>query len=203
MSEAWPDSGWERRRLTLSGRYERVGLECLAARGFRSVTMDDIAGAAGVSARTLFRYFPSKEDILLAVPRRGVAMSVSTIESLEPSDQPLLAAWRALCDSFWGVSVDVEMLTLWRRAAVEAPEVHARVRGERMEAHLDALSDYMARSLGGGVKNEVRNRLYAGLLTGAEAGLIELWGRSRLSRKQLFAAAEEAFRRIDLTLHVS
>lgn len=203
MSDAWPDSGWERRRLTLSTRYERVALECLAARGFRSVTMDDIAAQAGVSARTLFRYFPSKEDILLAVPRRGLAMSVRTIAHLEPSDQPLRTAWNAMCDSFWGVSVDVAMLTLWRRAAIEAPEVHARVRGERMEAHLDALSDYMARSLGGGTRNEVRNRLYAGLLTGAEAGLIELWGRTKLSRKQLFAAAEDAFRRIDLTVHVS
>ena len=34
----------------------------LTTRGFRSVTMDDIAGEAGVSRRTIYMYFPSKNS---------------------------------------------------------------------------------------------------------------------------------------------
>jgi len=38
----------------------------LASRGFRGVTMDDVAREAGVSRRTVYMYFPSKEDVGLS-----------------------------------------------------------------------------------------------------------------------------------------
>lgn len=38
----------------------------LAARGFRKLTMDDIAAEAGVSRRTIYMYFPSKEEVGLS-----------------------------------------------------------------------------------------------------------------------------------------
>ncbi len=81
-----PMSGWERRRSILVGGYERIALELFAERGYRSVTVDDIAAEAGVSTRTLFRYFPTKEDCLLGFPRRGMAAEVAMIEALEPSE---------------------------------------------------------------------------------------------------------------------
>ncbi len=40
-----------------------------AERGFAATTIDDIAATAGVSRRTFFRYFPTKEDVVLD-PRR-------------------------------------------------------------------------------------------------------------------------------------
>jgi mycofactocin system transcriptional regulator len=43
---------------------ERVGLELFARDGFEETTMDDIAGALGIGRRTVFRYFPSKNDIV-------------------------------------------------------------------------------------------------------------------------------------------
>ena len=46
---------------------ERVALLALrhfAADGYEATTMDDIAAIAGVGRRTLFRYFPSKPDLV-------------------------------------------------------------------------------------------------------------------------------------------
>lgn len=42
---------------------EQAAFALFAARGFEATTVDDIAAAAGISRRTLFRYFPSKADI--------------------------------------------------------------------------------------------------------------------------------------------
>ncbi len=42
----------------------RVALDLFVARGFDQVTMSEIAEAASVSRRTLFRLFPSKSDLV-------------------------------------------------------------------------------------------------------------------------------------------
>lgn len=42
----------------------RVALHLFATRGFEKTTVDDIAGELGIGRRTLFRYFPSKNDMV-------------------------------------------------------------------------------------------------------------------------------------------
>jgi AcrR family transcriptional regulator len=44
----------------------RAARELFAERGYHATTLPDIAEAADVSTRTIFAYFPSKEDILFA-----------------------------------------------------------------------------------------------------------------------------------------
>jgi TetR/AcrR family transcriptional regulator, regulator of mycofactocin system len=53
-----------RRRLTSRGELEHVAFELFDAGGFDRTTVDDIAAAAGISRRTFFRYFPSKNDVV-------------------------------------------------------------------------------------------------------------------------------------------
>ncbi|MEO9221609.1 MAG: mycofactocin system transcriptional regulator [Mycobacteriaceae bacterium] len=52
-----------RRPCTTRTGISRLGLELFATHGFDETSMDEIADAAGISRRTLFRYFPSKNDI--------------------------------------------------------------------------------------------------------------------------------------------
>nr|WP_276602711.1 TetR/AcrR family transcriptional regulator [Nannocystis pusilla] len=54
----------------------------LTTRGFRSVTMDDIAGEAGVSRRTVYMYFPSKEEVGLSSIDRVVAQTYAWLAAL-------------------------------------------------------------------------------------------------------------------------
>ena len=52
-----------RRRSTTQDHITDVALELFAARGFEAVSVDDVAAAAGIARRTVFRYYASKNAI--------------------------------------------------------------------------------------------------------------------------------------------
>jgi AcrR family transcriptional regulator len=56
----------ERKRRETLQRISEVALELFIAKGYEATTLDEIAAAAGISRRTFFYYFDSKEDILHA-----------------------------------------------------------------------------------------------------------------------------------------
>ncbi|MGX9674419.1 mycofactocin system transcriptional regulator [Mycobacterium sp. HM-7] len=83
-----------RRRSTTRDHITHVALELFATRGFDDVSVDDVALAAGISRRTLFRYFSSKN----AIPWADFDASLTNLRDLlnaVPHDVPLDAALRS------------------------------------------------------------------------------------------------------------
>jgi mycofactocin system transcriptional regulator len=52
-----------RRPATTRAQISHVGLELFARQGFDATGVEEVAAAAGISRRTLFRYFASKSDV--------------------------------------------------------------------------------------------------------------------------------------------
>src|SRR3546814_11302082 len=76
-------------RMTTVEAIEKAALELLAERGFADTSVEDIAAAAGISRRTFFRYFDSKNDI----PFGNFAAFLRQPEgwlAAQPADRPLL-----------------------------------------------------------------------------------------------------------------
>jgi AcrR family transcriptional regulator len=55
----------ERKKRQTRETIARVAVTLFAARGFDAVTVADVARAADVSEKTVFNYFPAKEDLVL------------------------------------------------------------------------------------------------------------------------------------------
>ena len=56
----------ERKRRETSHRIAEAGLNAFLANGYDATTLDEIAAAAGISRRTFFHYFKSKDEVLFA-----------------------------------------------------------------------------------------------------------------------------------------
>lgn len=56
----------EAKKRELKGELSRAGIRLFSKRGFAETTIDDIVDPLGVSKRTFFRYFATKEDVVFA-----------------------------------------------------------------------------------------------------------------------------------------
>jgi AcrR family transcriptional regulator len=87
----------ERKRHETSERIIEQGLRLFVKNGYEATTLEAIAEAAGISRRTFFYYFKSKEDILLAAHDSGFREALRPAMLDEPSDQtPLEAVQKCL-----------------------------------------------------------------------------------------------------------
>ncbi|WP_327637000.1 TetR/AcrR family transcriptional regulator [Kribbella sp. NBC_00482] len=55
----------DRQRADTRQRIQRLALRLFTDRGYDATTVNDVADAAGVSAMTVYRNFPTKEDLVL------------------------------------------------------------------------------------------------------------------------------------------
>src|ERR1700676_83130 len=84
----------ERKRLETLRRIAETGLKLFIANGYEATTLEAIAEAAGISRRTFFYYFKSKEEILLAWQGGGFEEAICPAMLGESPNQPPLAAAR-------------------------------------------------------------------------------------------------------------
>lgn len=85
----------ETKKLATRQHIADVAMSLFVQRGFDHVTVAEVAGAAGVSEKTVFNYFPTKEDLFFdEVPERARRLT-EAIRS-RPEGEPILATLRRL-----------------------------------------------------------------------------------------------------------
>lgn len=77
-----------RKREVVRDGLAEAALHLLAGRGYDAVTVDEIATAAGVSRRTFFRYFASKEDVVVEFLRDLGLEVAAEIEARAATESP-------------------------------------------------------------------------------------------------------------------
>lgn len=90
-----PPGRREQRKLATHRAIVGAAREMVSERGLDGVTVEEIAGAAGVSPRTFFNYFASKEEALVGVDPAILAELADRL-SLRPADEGPVAALRAV-----------------------------------------------------------------------------------------------------------
>lgn len=81
----------ERRRRETRQQIAQTGLRLFLANGYEQTTLDAIATEAGISRRTFFAYFKSKEDILFVWQYEGWGAVWDDLRTVSPDENPLEA----------------------------------------------------------------------------------------------------------------
>lgn len=131
-------------------RVAAIALRLFAEHGFDAITIDDIAAEAGMSRRTFFRYFDSKEDA--ALPYEGERLErFRELLARRPPDEPVMAtvrrSVRTLLIAEWSDPVAREETVVRLRLVHDTPSVHAHSLELRTSWEL-AVRDVIAEHLG-------------------------------------------------------
>src|SRR5690242_1563532 len=76
----------ERRRVRTMREIQAAALRLFESQGYGETTVDQIAEASDISPRTFFRYFPTKEDVVLWDEYDAV---VGELLAERPRDEPI------------------------------------------------------------------------------------------------------------------
>ena len=98
------------------------------ANGFEASSMDKIAASAGVSKRTVYNHFPSKEDLFAETLIELYSGSATILEVPYRSDAPLREQLTALMALKAASMADPQFLALSKVAIAEAVHAPERVR---------------------------------------------------------------------------
>ena len=122
---------------------QREALRLIAIRGYDAATCEEIAAAAEVSPATLFRYFATKEDIVLQDSYDPLI--ADAIRARPARESSLTAVRRGLADAFAVVyQGDVEAIRQRTALILSVPALRARSREQQdsLVTHLtSALAD--------------------------------------------------------------
>ena len=155
----------ERKKAKTRAAIREQALRLFHEQGYQGTTVEQIAAAAEISPATFFRYFPTKEDVVLQDDVDVLTMAA--FDAQPPGLSPVAAVRAAATATFAGLTEDE--LARFRETTemtLSVPEIRARAVDEFTRS-IDALAVALARRTGAAPDDfAVRN------LAGAIVGVI-------------------------------
>jgi AcrR family transcriptional regulator len=136
----------ERKKQRTRRTIQAQALRLFTEKGFRATTIEEIAAAAEVAPRTVFRYFPTKEEIVFWAEFPPM---LAGFVSARPADEPAVqAVHHGIVDGLTSFSdQDRERLLARLKLAFRTSALQPRMR--QQQAHwADELAEILAHRLG-------------------------------------------------------
>lgn len=144
----------------------RAAVDLVAERGLSGVTIDEIAAAAGVSPRTFFNYFPTKDAAVVGIGARLPDLVAEALRGRPPAEG-VLDALRAVLSDALGLAVRDDDLRARRRDVIARhPELATTTLGMTLRVE-EALARAVAARTGTDPDVDLYPRLVAACAAGA------------------------------------
>lgn len=181
----------QRKKAQVRRQLVDAALEAFLDHGFDETTIDDLVEAAMVSRRTFFRYFDSKDAVVLAWLDDGCAAVLDALHRRPPREPPLASLRHAFVEALAYYEGDRSHFLSIERLIASTPAIRAAKR-ERLGRLGGQLATVVCRRIGQDPRRALAPRVLAGASTAAVDAAIETWV-SRDGRGRLLPLIEEAF----------
>jgi AcrR family transcriptional regulator len=165
----------ERKKQKTRWAIQEHALRLFAQQGYDATTVEQIAAAAEISPSTFFRYFKTKEDVVLQ--DEYDPMLIALVER-QPADQPPIEALRrALREAFGAMSAEEKEQILARtRLQMSVPALRARMY-EQLTANMRMIAEIMAKRVGR-QPDDTAVQVFAGACLGVMLAVLFAWAQS-------------------------
>jgi AcrR family transcriptional regulator len=162
----------ERKRTRTRLMIQTEALRLFAEKGYAQTTVEDIADAAAISPRTFFRYFPTKEDVVMWDEYDPLFVDLL---AARPDDEPVAETFRAVIREALGglYRHDAERLLARVRLSHTVPELRARFLDEQTHG-IELLAPLLAEKRGAPV-DERTLRVVGSALLAAVFVALDYW----------------------------
>ncbi len=198
----------ERKKLRTRAALVDAALDLFERQGFEATTVDQIAAAVDVSPRTFFRYFATKEDVILAY-KQEQAEQIMTALRARPANEPIMTALRACADTVVAAyDDDRDDLDRLRRGALLVRRTPALLaRALEREAMLERMiTAEIARRLRADPETDLRPRLAVAVAIATMRAVGDCWTDdcvTGMPPRQLRAMFDEAFALLATGLNIT
>lgn len=135
----------ERKKIKLRRTIQTEALRLFEDQGYEHTTVEQIAEAAETSTTTFYRYFPTKEDVVL--DNDASALFEPTVAA-RPADEPLTATIRAALSAVVAAAeADREQTLARMRLVATIPALEARYAGQERRS-IDVMARLLASRTG-------------------------------------------------------
>jgi len=169
MTSSLPAGLRERKKAKTKAAIREAAMTLFEDQGYASTTVEQIAEAAEVSPSTFFRYFPTKEDVILTDDYDPVI--VEAIRAQPPGTSPVDALLNGMRSIFQDLSPkEWEIERRRQRLFNVVPELRSRAMQQTLEA-LDMLAAVLAERAGKPA-DDLTSRVIAGAMIGVVLAIV-------------------------------
>jgi AcrR family transcriptional regulator len=169
------DGPRQQRQVTTRRAIEAAAWRLFKAKGYQATTIDEIVEEVGVSQRTFFRYFDSKEAVLFGDWRWQLEELVRRIGKADPSLDPLQSVRAAVMSLADGMDRDRLVVMLRSRLTKNSTTVSNYYRQIIQPAWEETVAVALAARLGCDVDADPTPRTVAGAAIGALNAALAIW----------------------------
>jgi AcrR family transcriptional regulator len=162
----------ERKRRKTRETIIKVALELFVERGYEETTIAEIADAAEISPRTIFAYFPSKEDILFYDMPEALERLAQVLRDRPEGATALDALRDFIAGTLSPASEEEHNVALRRRTVIAANEMLRRNQRARLAPFEQLMAEAIAKDLRAG-PDDIRPRMIAAALVTALSAIRE------------------------------
>jgi AcrR family transcriptional regulator len=184
----------ERKKIETLHRLQEEALRLFDEHGYDATTIEQIAEAAGVSPSTFYRYFPTKEDVV--VQDEYDPLIVNVFESQSADDAPL-DALRAVLSVLFAEFTDADIERVRRRVRMIFAVPALRARQVQQTTATEELLARMVAERTGRSPQELEVRHFTALIVTSWTVAISAWAETEGGKDDLAATMDRCLAHLE------